>query len=191
MTLKCGLYPDPSPLKKKKNVRERGVICTSGDAKLDRGDPHESPWTMLGTEGGWVVVEKGGLVSVYLSAILIWVITLQIEHSRSALLAEEHNEVCRRSIKQCESRGIYLKKSKALAGMVIISPRLVESDKGAGPRRKGCPAPGLPQLDGYPSCWHPLLTDFHLQMGGKKPPNISASIWSLSDTVHVVEQLNG
>ncbi len=82
-------------------------MCASGDEKLDRGDPRLSPWTMLRTEGG-----ERGLVSVYLSTILIWVITLQTELSWSALLAKQHNEVCRRSIKQCESRGIYLKNQR-------------------------------------------------------------------------------
>lgn len=43
-----------------------------------------------------------------------------------------------------------LKKSKALAGMAIISARLLESDKGAGPCRKGCSAPGLLALTYIP-----------------------------------------
>lgn len=81
-----------------------------------------------------------------------------------------------------------LKKSKALAGMAIILPRLLESDKGAGPCRKGCSAPGLLDLTDIP----PTGTRCTLiSSANGKNQNISACVWSLSDTVHVVEQLKG
>lgn len=81
-----------------------------------------------------------------------------------------------------------LKKSKALAGMAIISPRLLESDKGAWPCRKGCLAPGLLNLTDIP----PTGTHHRLiPSANGKNQNISASIWSLCDSVHVEEPLKG
>lgn len=72
--------------------------------------------------------------------------------------------------------------------MAIIPARLLESDKGAGPRRKGCLAPGLLGLTDIP----PTGTHCRLiaSATGEKP-NISACIWSLSDTVHVVGTAEG
>lgn len=81
-----------------------------------------------------------------------------------------------------------LKKSKVPAGMAIISPRVLESDKGAGPCRKGCLAPGLLDLTVIP----PTGTHCTLiSSANGENQNVSASIWSFSDTVHVEEQLNG
>lgn len=83
---------------------------------------------------------------------------------------------------------VILKKSKALAGMAIILPRLLESDKGAGPCRKGCSAPGQLNLTDIP----PTGTQCRvISSANGQNQNISGSIWSLSDTVHVEEQLRG
>lgn len=151
------------------------------------GDPQELLQSMLRTEG-----EKGDL-SVHLSAILIWVITLQIEHFWSTLLAEEHNEVCRWSIKQCENRGIYLggwkkKNQRHWLAWPSSHPVCWNQIRERGPCRKGCSAPGLLDLTDIP----PTGTRCRLissANGGKL--NISAFIWSLSDTVHMEEQLKG
>ena len=184
----CTLTP-PNLKKKKSRMSGRGESSGPQAMRNLTGPIHKNHQRRDAADWG----AKRGLVSVHLAAILIWVITLQIEHSRSTLLAEEHNEVCRWSIKQCERRGISLKKkkkSKAPAGMAIISARLLESDKGAGPCRKGCSAPGLLGLTDIPP------TGTHCRLiasanGKKKKKNISACIWSLSDTVHVVGTAEG
>jgi len=67
--------------------------------------------------------------------------------------------------------------------MAIISPCLLESDKGVGPCRKGCLALGLLDLTDIP----PTGTRGRLissANGGK-----TKTFLHLCDTVHVVEQL--
>lgn len=131
---------------------------------------------MLGTGG------KRGLVSVHLSAILICVITLQIERSRSALLAEEHNEVCRWSIAVW---GIYLKNQRSRLAWPSSRPvcwnQIRERDlagKVVWPR--GCSTWRLSLL------LAPIAHWFHLQMGKTKTflhlsgPSLIQYMWKSS-----------
>lgn len=142
----------------------------SPNCELQPGPSTKSPQLILESEG-----KKRGLVSVHFSAILIGVITLQIEHSRNALLAEEQNELYRRSIKQRE-RGIYLKKKKikgsswhghhlALSAGIRYGIRALQ-ERLFGPRAA--------LLDGYPSYWHPMQPDFICKWA--KPKSIRISL---------------
>lgn len=67
-----------------------------------------------------------------------------------------------------------LKKSKALAGMAIISPCLLESDMGSGPSSKGCSAWGQLYLMDIP----PTGTRCTLiSSANGQNQNVSGSLW--------------
>lgn len=153
----------PPHLREEKNVRER----ERSPLRLRRWETWQGRSTRITIDDAGDFVGWGGLVSVHLSAILIWVITLQIEHSRSALLAREHNEVCRRSIKQCESRGIYLKNQRHWLAWPSFRPVCWNQIRERGlagkvVRPQGCSPWRISPL------LAPIADWLHLQMGKSK-----------------------
>lgn len=162
------MWITPWSLHIKIKPKERGVIWASGDEKLDRGNPqnhHKRCWQL----------EKKKRISV--CPLLC--------HSRWG------DHVTNRAFsKRSFSRGTkwglsainkaawkqrdILKKSKALAGMTIISPCLLESDMGLGPCRKGCSARGqLYLMDIPPTGTHCRL----ISSANGQNQNVSGSLW--------------
>lgn len=170
--------PISSLLEGKKQNGVSGVFLASGNENLDRGELQKSLKMMLETG------RKRGLVSVHRSTIFIWAITLQIEPSPSTgtkwgLLVINNAVWKQRDLLKKK------KKSKALAGMAIISTSLLESDKGMGPCRMGCLAPGQLEMTNIPA------TGTHCRLipsANGQNQNVLGSFWRLSDIVNVKEQ---
>lgn len=132
-------YALTAPHFKNKSGRERSLLC------LRRWETQQrSTRITIDDDGDW-----GGLVPVYLCHPHLGDHITNRAFSKRSFTRGTQWGLSPINKAVWKQRDI-LKKSKALAGVAIIPPRLLESDKGAGPCRKGCSAPGLLDLTDIP-----------------------------------------